>query len=164
MRTTALAALALVSLSTAACDDVSAAEAEALAQRKAESEAFVARAAAEPGAQTLASGVVIRSVRGGSGASPTREDTIEVSYTGRLADGTVFDSTANRGPARFKIPQLIKCWGEGLSQMREGEVAVVTCPADLAYGDRGAGSSIPGGSALEFEITIHEIVRVSQEP
>lgn len=155
-------ALLVLALASASCDDLSAAEAEAFAQRKAESDAFVARAAAEPGAETLASGVVIRSVRGGSGESPTREDTIEVSYTGRLADGTVFDSTANRGPARFKIPQLIKCWGDGLSRMREDEVAVVTCPADLAYGDRGAGATVPGGSALEFEITIHEIVRAAR--
>jgi FKBP-type peptidyl-prolyl cis-trans isomerase FkpA len=133
--------------------------APALRTEKERAAAFVSAAATESGAQTMRSGLVIRTIREGHGAYPGMENEVVVTYTGRLADGTVFDTTDGRGAARFPLERLVKCWGEGITQMREGETAVITCPSDLAYGDRGAGGKIPGGAALQFEVTLHEIVR-----
>ncbi len=134
---------------------MAAAEAE-----KKKSADFVEKAANEPGATKTASGLVYRIVKAGTGASPTAEDTVKVHYQGSLADGTVFDSSIQRGePVEFPINQVIPCWVEGLQMMKVGEKANLICPSSLAYGDRGSPPRIPGGAALFFEVELLDIVK-----
>jgi FKBP-type peptidyl-prolyl cis-trans isomerase FkpA len=82
-----------------------------------------------------------------------------VNYTGTRRDGTVFDSSIERGePADFPLARMIPCWTEGLQLMKPGGKALLTCPADLAYGDEGlppgSGEMIPPGSALRFDVEL----------
>ena len=91
------------------------------------------------------------------GASPQAGMTVTAHYTGRLTDGTVFDSSVSRGkPFQFTIGvgQVIKGWDEGMMQMRKGEKAVLTCPPDYAYGAAGAGGVIPPNATLTFEVEL----------
>jgi FKBP-type peptidyl-prolyl cis-trans isomerase len=123
------------------------------------SEAFVAAAASEPGAEKLASGLVYRELSPGSGASPAASDTVRVHYHGTLRDGVVFDSSRERGtPAQFPLDRVIPCWGEGMQRMKVGGKSKLVCPADIAYGDRGAPPRIAPGAALAFEVELIEIV------
>jgi len=125
---------------------------------KAKGKAAVETAAKEPGAQQLASGIVLKSLRPGTGASPTPTDTVKVHYEGRLTDGTVFDSSYKRNePAEFPLNGVVRCWTEGLQQMKIGEKAQLTCPSDLAYGDQGRPPTIPGGATLIFDVELLEI-------
>lgn len=117
----------------------------------------LAAAAAEPGAVKTDSGLVIRTLTPGTGPSPAATDTVKVHYHGTLPDGTVFDSSVDRGtPAEFALTQVIPCWTEGVQRMKVGEKAKLTCPPDIAYGDRPAGT-IPAGSTLTFEVELLEI-------
>ena len=85
---------------------------------------------------------------------------MKVHYDGRLPDGTVFDSSRQRGePAVFPLGGVIRCWTEGVGRMKVGERAVLTCPSDLAYGDRGQPPMIPGGATLIFDVELLEIVK-----
>lgn len=119
---------------------------------------FLATAAAEPGAIRTPSGLVFREVQEGTGASPTPEDTVSVHYVGSLHDGVKFDSSRDRGePTNFKVGQVIKGWQEGLQKMKVGGTAVLTIPAELAYGPNSMGK-IPGSSALQFEVELMEIL------
>ena len=119
--------------------------------------AFLAAAAAEEGAVRTASGLIHQPLSVGSGASPTADDTVVVHYQGTLADGTIFDSSRERGePTEFKVGQVIKGWQEGLQLMKLGGKSVLTIPAELAYGPMTMGS-IPGRSALKFEVELLEI-------
>jgi FKBP-type peptidyl-prolyl cis-trans isomerase FkpA len=121
------------------------------------SKAFLAQIAASPGATTLPSGVVYVEVQPGKGKSPTAQDTVRVNYRGTLADGTEFDSSYKRGqPAEFPLGRVIPCWTEGIQKMKVGGKAKLGCPADLAYGDQGAGE-IPPGAALQFEVELLDI-------
>jgi FKBP-type peptidyl-prolyl cis-trans isomerase FkpA len=114
-----------------------------------------ARAATEPGAVTTESGLVFRSVKEGTGASPKATDQVRVHYRGTLMDGKEFDSSYKRGePAVFPLNRVIKCWTEGLQRMKVGGTAQLTCPAAIAYGDRGAGGQIPPGATLKFEVEL----------
>ncbi len=123
------------------------------------SEAFLATAAAAPGAQKLESGLVYLEVAPGSGASPTSTDTVKVHYHGTLRDGSVFDSSVERGtPAQFPLAGVIPCWTEGVQKMKVGGKARLTCPAEIAYGERGAPPKIKPGAALAFEVELLEIV------
>ena len=116
-------------------------------------------AAAEDGATQTESGLVIKTLIEGSGASPTADDTVEVHYEGTLVDGTVFDSSYKRGtPTTFAPNQVIKGWTEGLQLMRVGGKAKLTIPSDLAYGAKGAGSSVPPHATLIFEVELLGIV------
>jgi FKBP-type peptidyl-prolyl cis-trans isomerase FkpA len=120
---------------------------------------FVAEAAAAKGAIQTESGIVIQKLKEGSGASPSPTDTVKVHYHGTLRDGSVFDSSVERGtPAEFELNRVIPCWTEALQQMKVGGKSRIVCPADLAYGDRGAPPRIPGGAALEFEVELLDIV------
>lgn len=119
---------------------------------------FVANAAKEPGAVKTESGLVYRTVSAGQGASPKSSDTVRVHYHGTLIDGTVFDSSVDRGqPAEFALNRVIACWTEGVQLMKVGEKAKLVCPPDIAYGDRGAGGTIPPGSTLVFDVELLEI-------
>lgn len=95
----------------------------------------------------------------GSGAIPTRQDQVRVHYTGTLIDGTVFDSSVNRGqPAEFPVNGVIAGWIEALSMMPLGSKWKLTIPHHLAYGERGAGASIPPFSTLVFEVELLDIL------
>jgi FKBP-type peptidyl-prolyl cis-trans isomerase FkpA/FKBP-type peptidyl-prolyl cis-trans isomerase FklB len=117
--------------------------------------AFVAKMAETDGARTTDSGLVYIELEAGDGASPTATDTVKVHYHGTLRDGTVFDSSVDRGePISFPLNGVIPCWTEGLQLMKVGGKARLICPADIAYGERGAGAKIKPGAALNFEVTL----------
>lgn len=129
------------------------------AKEREASAALLAAAAKQKGAQTLASGLVYQEIKAGSGDSPTTKDGVVVQYTGKRRDGSVFDSSVERGePADFPLARMIPCWTEGLQRMKPGGKAVITCPADLAYGDTGvppgSGEMIAPGAALQFEVEL----------
>jgi len=127
-------------------------------REKARSQAYLEKAAAEPGAIRSESGLVFLDVQPGTGASPSAKDTVKVHYRGTLVDGTEFDSSYKRGePAQFALGGVIRCWTEGVQRIKVGGKARLVCPADIAYGDRGR-PSIPGGAALVFEIELVDIV------
>lgn len=119
-------------------------------------DALLVAAAKEPGAITTPSGLVYRSVKEGSGATPAASDRVKVHYRGTFADGREFDSSYKRGqPAEFPLDGVIKCWTEGVQRMKVGGKARLTCPASIAYGERGAGSGvIPPNAALQFEVEL----------
>ena len=129
----------------------------AAAKNQGAADAFVAKMAAEEGAETTESGLVFKSITAGSGASPTATDKVTVHYHGTLSDGSVFDSSVERGePATFGLNQVVKCWTEGLQKMKVGGKAQLTCPPDLAYGPQGR-PGIPPSSALVFEVELISI-------
>ena len=118
---------------------------------------FVTKAAAEPGAMKLASGAVVQTLQPGKGASPKPTSTVKVHYEGKLTDGTVFDSSIQRGqPVEFPLNGVIPCWTEGVARMKVGEKARLTCPSEAAYGDQGQGP-IPPGATLIFEVELLSI-------
>jgi FKBP-type peptidyl-prolyl cis-trans isomerase FkpA len=126
----------------------------AATQEKQASSAFLAQMAKEDGAEQTESGLVYIPIAAGTGASPTATDTVRVHYHGTLRDGTVFDSSVQRGePVSLALNQVIPCWTEGLQMMKVGGKSKLVCPSDLAYGDSGQGP-IPGGAALVFEIQL----------
>jgi FKBP-type peptidyl-prolyl cis-trans isomerase FkpA len=114
------------------------------------------RAAAETGAVVSDSGLVYRALREGKGASPAASDTVSVHYRGTFTDGREFDSSYARGkPASFPLNRVIKCWTEGVQRMKVGGKARLTCPAAIAYGERGAGGgAIPPNATLQFEVEL----------
>jgi FKBP-type peptidyl-prolyl cis-trans isomerase FkpA/FKBP-type peptidyl-prolyl cis-trans isomerase FklB len=127
----------------------------AAAAEKTEAEKFVTQMAATKGATTTESGLVFIELKAGDGPSPTATDTVKVHYHGTLRDGTVFDSSVDRGePISFPLGRVIPCWTEGLQLMKVGGKARLICPADIAYGDRGAGGQIKPGAALNFEVEL----------
>ena len=127
--------------------------------RKSADAPALAKAAAEPGATTLASGTIHQVLKNGSGPSPKATSTVSVHYEGKLVDGTVFDSSIQRGqPAEFALNGVIPCWAEGVARMKVGEKARLTCPSDAAYGDQGTGP-IPPGATLIFEVELLKIVK-----
>jgi FKBP-type peptidyl-prolyl cis-trans isomerase FkpA len=128
--------------------------AAAAAPAKEMSAAFRDKAAAEPGALRMPSGLIYKTITAGKGPSPTAKDVVRVHYHGTLPDGKVFDSSIQRGqPIEFPLSNVIPCWTEGLQRMKVGEKAKLVCPSELAYGDR-ANGSIPPGSTLVFEVEL----------
>ena len=116
---------------------------------------LLAHAAAEKGAVKSDDGIVYRSLREGTGASPKATDTVSVNYRGTLPDGHEFDSSyARHKPAEFLLSHVIKCWTEGVQKMKVGGKAKLTCPPETAYGKGGARGSIPPNSTLTFEIEL----------
>ena len=107
------------------------------------------------GVLTTASGLQYKIISDGTGESPKPGDEVQVKYTGRLIDGTVFDSTDKRGgePARFKVGQVIPGWTEALQLMKKGSKWELYIPSNLAYGERATGA-IPQNSALIFEVEL----------
>lgn len=121
--------------------------------------AFLAKAAAEKGSTKTESGIIITSLKPGSGAAPKATDTVKVHYHGTLIDGTVFDSSVKRGePATFPLGQVIKCWTEGVQHIKVGGKSRLVCPSNLAYGERGQPPMIKPGATLVFEVELLEIV------
>jgi FKBP-type peptidyl-prolyl cis-trans isomerase FkpA len=120
---------------------------------------FADAIAAEAGAERTATGLVYVQVTPGDGAMPEAADAVRVHYHGTLRDGSVFDSSRERGtPAEFGLNQVIPCWTEGLQLMQVGETARLLCPPDIAYGNNSPSPDIPGGAALLFEIELIEIL------
>jgi len=119
-----------------------------------DSKAFLDKAAAEPGAVKTSSGLVYRVITAGSGASPKATDTVKVHYRGTLTNGKEFDSSYGHAPAEFPLNMVIPCWTEGVQLMKVGGKSRLVCPADIAYGERGAPPDIPGGATLVFEIEL----------
>ena len=121
----------------------------------------LAAAAKEPGAVVKPSGLVFLSQREGTGASPGPTDTVKVNYRGTFPDGREFDSSYKRGQAiEFPLGGVIKCWTEGVQLMKVGETAQLTCPPDIAYGERGAGGgAIPPNATLQFQVELLGVVK-----
>src|SRR5574341_2477650 len=114
--------------------------------------------AQEPAEEKSPSGLIYRSLKDGAGASPSASDTVRVHYRGTLTDGTEFDSSYSRGqPAKFPLNRVIKCWTEGVQKMKVGGKAKLTCPPEIAYGNRALGRLIPANATLVFEIELLEI-------
>ena len=129
------------------------------AKEKEAGQAFVEAAAQEDGAVRTASGAVYLELVAGDGPSPGATDRVKLHYHGTLRDGTVFDSSVDKGvPATFAVNGVIPCFGEGLQQMKVGGKAKLTCPADAAYGDRGSPPNIRPGAAIRFEVELLEVV------
>jgi FKBP-type peptidyl-prolyl cis-trans isomerase FkpA len=118
-------------------------------------DAVAAAAAKEAGAVVTTSGLVYRSLKDGTGASPTASDKVKVHYRGTFPDGKEFDSSYKRNEAiEFPLNGVIKCWTEGVQRMKVGGKAKLTCPAAIAYGERGAGGVIPPNATLLFEVEL----------
>ena len=116
--------------------------------------------AAEPVEVRTPSGIVITTLKEGTGASPKSTDTVKVHYRGTLLDGKEFDSSYGRGqPATFPLNRVIPCWTEGVQKMKVGGKAKLVCPAAIAYGETGHPPVIPGGATLTFEIELLEIAK-----
>ena len=112
----------------------------------------------KPKVITTESGLRYEILTEGEGDSPGPSSRVKVDYSGTLADGTVFDSSRERGqPAVFNLNQVIKGWTEGLQLMKPGALYRFVMPSDLAYGDSGAGNVIPAGATLTFEVELISI-------
>ncbi len=121
-----------------------------------ENKKLLDRAAAEEGAVRTESGLVYRELKAGYGPQPKASNRVQVHYEGRLPDGTIFDSSYQRGtPAEFKLSGVIPGWTEGLQRLRGGGEAKLTVPPGLAYGRKGAGGGkIPPCSVLIFRVEL----------
>lgn len=130
---------------------------EAEANMKAGQE-FLAENAQREGVETLPSGLQVEVIEEGEGASPTAADRVKVHYKGTLVDGTVFDSSYDRGqPATFGVGQVIPGFSEGLQRMKPGAEYKLYIPADIAYGAQGR-PGLPPNSTLIFEVELLEVV------
>jgi FKBP-type peptidyl-prolyl cis-trans isomerase FkpA len=126
---------------------------------KAEGAKFLAANKAKPDVRVTESGLQYQVVREGSGPKPARTDVVRVHYKGTLLDGTVFDSSYDRGqPAEFGLDQVIPGWSEGVALMPVGSKYMFWIPSDLGYGEAGGGP-IPPNAMLTFEVELIEIVK-----
>jgi FKBP-type peptidyl-prolyl cis-trans isomerase FklB len=135
-------------------------EAAALAENLAESEAFLAENAQNSGVTVLASGLQYEIIQSGptDGESPTSSNSVLAHYHGTLPDGTVFDSSVDRGePATFGVSQVISGWTEALQLMKVGDKWRLFIPPDMAYGEASPTPAIPPNSALVFEVELLEV-------
>ena len=138
---------------------------KAALQEKEGGKAFLAKFSKEEGVKTTASGLAYKAIKEGTGATPGPEDVVEVHYHGTLQDGTVFDSSVERGQTiSFPLNRVIKGWTEGLQLMKVGGKTKFVIPADLAYGDAGAPPKIPGGATLVFEVELFKVSKPGEEP
>jgi FKBP-type peptidyl-prolyl cis-trans isomerase FklB len=132
-----------------------AAQAEKASANVGKGKEFLEKNAKEEGVTTLPSGLQYSVMKKGDGAKPSAENEVKVHYHGTLTDGTVFDSSVQRGePAEFGVGQVIKGWTEALQLMPVGSKWKLFIPANLAYGDQSPSAKIPGGSVLIFEVEL----------
>ena len=125
---------------------------------KAEGEAFLTENAQKPGVTTLPSGLQYEILTEGTGKKPTLRSSVTTHYHGTLTNGTVFDSSYQRGqPATFPVNGVIAGWTEALQLMPEGSKWRLYIPSDLAYGKRGAGRDIGPDSALVFDVELLKV-------
>ncbi len=133
-------------------------QAAAAVKEKDSSKKFLAEAEKADGATKTESGLIYTETKAGDGPSPKATDRVTVHYHGTLTDGTVFDSSKDRGqPATFPLNGVIPCWTEGVQKMKKGGTARLVCPSDIAYGDRGAPPKIKPGATLVFDVELLEI-------
>ena len=133
--------------------------AEAGKAHKEAGEKYLAENAKKEGVITLPSGLQYQVLKEGNGKKPTAKDTVQCHYEGFLIDGTVFDSSIQRGePATFPLQQVIAGWTEGLQLMQEGAKYRFFIPYRLGSGEGGAGSSIPPFAALIFDVELIQVV------
>jgi len=126
---------------------------------KAAGEAFLAENGKRAEVTTTASGLQYEIITEGNGAQPTTGDQVEVHYTGKLIDGTVFDSSVERGvPATFGVTQVIPGWVEALQLMKAGAKWRLFIPSGLAYGPQGAGGVIGPNATLIFDIELLKVI------
>ncbi|MEW7313336.1 FKBP-type peptidyl-prolyl cis-trans isomerase [Buttiauxella gaviniae] len=124
-----------------------------------EGQKYLEENSSKEGVNSTESGLQFRVLTQGTGPIPARKDHVRVHYTGKLIDGTVFDSSVQRGePAEFPVSGVIAGWIEALTLMPVGSKWELTIPHNLAYGERGAGASIPPYSTLVFEVELLEIL------
>ena len=136
-----------------------AAAAEMAKVNKAAGEAFLADNGKRPEVKTTASGLQYEVIEEGTVAMPTKDDRVMVHYTGKLIDGTVFDSSVERGePATFGVTQVIPGWVEALQLMKEGAKYRLFIPSALAYGPAGAGAAIGPDSTLIFDVELIKVL------
>jgi|KBSSwiStaDraftv2_1062776.scaffolds.fasta_scaffold753080_1 FKBP-type peptidyl-prolyl cis-trans isomerase len=133
-------------------------------QAKAEGDKFLAENAKKPGIEKTASGLQYRILTPGSGNTPGTNDEVTVNYTGKLIDGTVFDSSEKQGkPVKFRINGVIRGWTEALLKMKKGAKWELFIPSELAYGER-ARPSIPANSTLIFTVELVDFGPVAPPP
>lgn len=140
-------------------EKVNAEMAEKGKKAKAEGEQYLVENASKEGVVTLPSGLQYKVLKEGNGHKPKATDKVKCHYEGFLIDGTVFDSSVQRGePAVFPLNQVIAGWTEGLQLMQEGAKYRFFIPYQLGYGERGAGASIPPFATLVFDVELIEVV------
>jgi len=128
---------------------------ESVAKNKAAGQKFLEENKKKPGVVTLPSGLQYQVIKEGTGPKPALTDKVKTHYHGTLIDGTVFDSSVDRGqPISFAVNGVIPGWTEALQLMREGDKWVLYIPYNLAYGERGAGNDIPPYATLIFEVEL----------
>ena len=134
-----------------------------MARNRTEADAFIAAVAEREGVQRLPSGVLYTITEPGEGDKPTPESIVAIEYTGRLADGTVFDESPEGETVEFPVGNVVPGFRDAILDMRPGETRTVFLPPDLAYGQSGAPGpggqgGIPPNAALEFDITLREVL------
>jgi FKBP-type peptidyl-prolyl cis-trans isomerase FkpA len=131
-------------------------------KEKAAGNTFIEKFVKDEDAKKTESGLAYKVITEGKGKTPTAEDIVEVHYHGTLTDGTVFDSSVERGKTiSFPLNRVIKGWTEGLQLMKEGGKTKFVIPADLAYGEAGAPPKIPGGATLIFEVELFKVSKAA---
>ncbi len=126
---------------------------------KSEGEKYLADNAKKDGVTTLPSGLQYMIIKEGNGKKPKATDQVKCHYEGMLVDGTMFDSSVQRGePATFPLNQVIAGWTEGLQLMQEGAKYRFFIPYSLGYGEAGAAGAIPPFSALIFDVELIEVI------
>lgn len=132
---------------------------KAAAASQEQGETFLRMNKERPGVITLASGLQYQVLQEGTGRQPRQTDRVRCHYEGRLVDGTVFDSSIQRGePAVFGVTQVIQGWVEALQLMKEGAKWRLFIPYQLAYGEQGAGDAIPPRAALVFDVELLKVL------
>lgn len=132
---------------------------DVMSKAKAEGQKFLEENKKKSGIITLPSGLQYQVITMGTGPKPLPTDQVQVHYHGTLINGTVFDSSVDRGqPITHSASGFIQGWNEALSLMPQGSKWKLFIPSDLAYGDQGAGPNIPGGSTLIFDV---ELIKVN---
>ncbi len=133
-------------------------------KEKESGKAFIENFIKTEAATKTESGLAYKVIKEGTGAMPSAEDTVEVHYHGTLADGTVFDSSIERGKTiSFPLNRVIRGWTEGLQTMKEGGKTKFVIPSELAYGEAGAPPKIPGGATLVFEVELFKVTKAGAE-